>query len=119
MCPKALQRPKRPSPIDPTQNRPHDVHGSHSWASYLYSFSVIRRLAALSRTMFSISSEKPSTVSAAMSSTSVIVVPRARSSSLSIDWAMLLRGTILKQLAKRKDGDFVFPSYAGIWVMTG
>jgi len=47
--------------------------------------SVMRRLAALSRTIFSTSSEKPSIVSAAISSTSVIVVPRARSSSLRID----------------------------------
>jgi len=52
--------------------------------------SVRRKLAALSRTMLSTSSGKPSGVSASMSSVSVSFVPRARSSSLRIDWAMLL-----------------------------
>jgi hypothetical protein len=47
--------------------------------------SAMRKLAALSRTIVSRSSEKPSTVSAAISSVSVIVVWRARSSSLRID----------------------------------
>jgi len=40
--------------------------------------------------MLSISFGNPSGVSASMSSVSVILVPRTRSSSLRIDWAMLL-----------------------------
>jgi len=52
--------------------------------------SVIRKSLALSRTMFSMSSENPSAVSASMSSVRVIFVPLARSSSLRMDCAMLL-----------------------------
>jgi hypothetical protein len=51
---------------------------------------LIRRLSALSRTTLSMSFGKPSGVSASISSVSVILVPRTRSSSLRIDWAILL-----------------------------